>query len=209
MGHVYVCEPVSNETLLQSFLQTATRHDEVAHCSWMNWAHLKNSNYSGYSSIWNLSKKNLWDTFHVLEAPRQIVSSCLTLCCACETLMGMKHSDIKMILTFHSNLCWISSFAYAQTNLSMAFVCFKCNHCKGEYPSVHAYDCHSRQMSSWKSFENVDQKPFGTREFWQKTCWSDHTCPKERLISRIFFSFPKGLVVHCSQLELRIPFLQR
>ena len=41
-------------------------------------------------------------------------------------------------------------------------------------------------MSSRKSFENVDWKPFGTRAFWQKTCWSYQCLAKVRWKSVIF-----------------------
>ena len=33
-------------------------------------------------------------------------------------------------------------------NVSMAYVCFKCNYCKGEYQTLRAYQCHRQHQRS-------------------------------------------------------------
>ena len=62
---------------------------------------------------------------------------------------------VLLLLSFILQLQSILAIVTNQSKYSMSFVCYRCNHCKGEYRTLCGYDCHLHHVRSLRSQCNV------------------------------------------------------
>ena len=72
----------------------------------------------------------------------------LTFCVTSATRIGMNHSILFLLFTVILQVQLNLAIVTNQSKYSMSFVCFRCNHCKGEYRSQRAYDSHRTHVKS-------------------------------------------------------------